>query len=434
MDPQSQLELLLRVNAVLHSSRSLQEIMTDLIQEVILTLKAQRGFVVVREEGEWRQLASHQMDLNIDPTWTFSRTVVDTVASTGSPVLTSNALEDQRFATVGSITLMSIRSIVCAPLRWNGQVQGVVYADSRLRDGIFRPEDLQVLSVIADQASRTLETAALHQQLQQIAQSHSDPAQAVDYLMHSLSQPSRPPVPAPRLPDSGLAIRLFGNFEVWLDGRPIEQWSTRKNRDLLAYLAAHFGQVTGEDRLMDLFWSQGGKSGLHSLHNSVTQLRKSLGKKWIVRRFNGYTLAPEVWVDTDQFSRAWREGRRAEPERAVQLLGRAESLAEGTFLDSFQDEWTEAPRLRLAEEVQQCRTLLAEHFTRHGKHVLAVELWKRVLQCDDCNEEGYRGLLQALRALGRQAEALRVYQTCVQAYARELDLEPPEEFHQLAHF
>ncbi|MBS2038288.1 GAF domain-containing protein [bacterium] len=432
MEPQAQLDLLLRVNSVLHSSKGVSEIMAELIQEVISTLKANRGFVVVLEDGEWRQLASHHLDLSQDPGWSFSRTVVDTVAATGKAVLTSNALQDNRFAQVSSITMMNIHSIVCAPLRWNGLVQGVVYADARLRDGVFKEHDLQVLSAIADQASRTLETAALHQQLQRIAQSHSSPAQTVDYLMQSLGQPSSPPALRPQLPQNGLVIRLFGPFEVYLDGKPVERWSTRKNRDLLAYLAAHAGQVIHEDRLMDLFWSQGGKSGLHSLHNSVTQLRRTLGKKWISRRFDGYTLAPEAWVDTEQFAQALREGRRAQPDQAVQHLSRAEALAEGGFLESFQDEWTEALRLRLADELSQCRKLLADHFARHGKHVLAVELWKRVLQCDSCSEEGYRGLLQALRSLGRRAEALRVYQTCLQAYSQELDLEPPQEFRELA--
>lgn len=408
--------------------------MTDLIQEVISTVKAQRGFVVMREGDRWVTLASYRLDLADDPDSMFSRTVVAQVGSSGEPVLTSNATSDIRFQHVGSISLFSIRSIICAPLRWDGQVKGVVYADSRLRDGIFREEHLQVMTAIADQASRALEMAALHQKLAQIHQIHSSPAQTVDYLMHSLSEASPPPVPSPPVPEKGLVIRLFGPFQVLLDGQPVGEWSTRKNRDLLAYLASHFGQVINEDRLMDLFWSQGGKSGLHSLHNSVTQLRKSLGKRWIQRKFDGYTLASDAWVDTEQFARALREGVRAAPEEAAAHLSLAESLAEGEFLESFQDEWTEAPRLRLSEDLQRCRALLAEHFSRHGKHILAVELWKRVLHCDNCSEQGYRGLLQALRALGRQAEAVRVYQNCVEAYARELDLQPPEEFHELAHF
>ena len=109
-------------------------------------------------------------------------------------------------------------------------------------------------------------------------------------------------------------------------------------------------------------------------------------------------------------------------------------LYEMLFLEGFQADWVEAARQRWSEELRQCRALLAENFAHHGKHILAVEVWKRVLQCDNCSEEGYRGLFQAYRALGRQADALRLWQSCRQAYAEELDLEPPEEFEQLSRF
>lgn len=109
-------------------------------------------------------------------------------------------------------------------------------------------------------------------------------------------------------------------------------------------------------------------------------------------------------------------------------------MAEGEFLEGFQADWAVTLRTRCNAEVVECRALLADQFARHGKPLLAVEVWKRVLLCDNCNEQGYRGLFQAYRALGRQADALRLHQSCVQAYAQELDLSPPEEFARLAQF
>ncbi len=434
MDPQDQLALLLRVNAVLHSTRTIEQIMADLIQEVISTLQAKRGFVVLRRGQDWEVIASHRMEPELNPDWEYSRTVVRQVAESGEPVITSDAMADRRFQQISSVTMQNIHSIVCAPLRWDGEVRGVVYADHSLRHGIFQESHLAVLKAIADQASRALEMAALHQQLLHIHQQHASPAATVDYLVQTLGDDGRPPVPAVEIPAEGLVIRLFGPFQVWVNGARCDQWSTRKNRDLLAYLASQFGQVVHEDKLVDLFWGQGGKSGLHSLHNSITQLRKSLGKEAVVRTFDGYKLSSEAWVDADRFSRAFREGRRAAPEEALNWLSRAEALVEGEFLEGFQADWADSARQRWSDELRQCRALLAETFARHGKHILAVEVWKRVLRCDNCCEEGYRGLFQAYRALGRQAEALRLYQSCVQAYAAELDLDPPQEFEQLAHF
>lgn len=453
---QDHLALLLRVHAVLHSPRSLEEIMGDLIQEVISTLRAQRGFVVLRREGKWEVLAQHHLDPKEDlPGRAFSRTIVQRVAESGQPVLAADAQQEQRFQ-VSSITHQNIRSVVCAPLRWGGEVQGVVYADHKVSKGVFGPTQLQILSAIADQASRALEMASLHQRLQQIHQRSASLAltgspeglearagqATLDFLMESLGQGEAPPANGPGItPSAQLTIRLFGAFRVSARGKAIEHWSTRKNRDLLAYLACQGGQPVHEEKLMDRFWSQGGRSGLHSLHNSITQLRRSLGdrgRQWVARKLDGYALGPEVWVDADQFCRDFRAGRRAahqeQWEESLALLTRAEALAEGDFLEGIEAEWSFGPRQRMAEELSQCRSLLADHFSRRGKHVVAAELWKRVLRCDNCNEEAYRGLLLALRALGRQAEAMRVYQSCQKAYAEELDLEPPPDLRRLVDF
>ena len=413
--------------------------MADLIEEVIATLGAERGFVLLRKGEEWHPLASHYVDpLREQSGLLYSRTVVDLVAASEVAVLSSNAMEENRFYQVASVTLQGIRSILCAPLRWAGQVQGVVYADNRVSRGIFKETHLQLFQAIADQASRALEMTALHQQLQRIHHIHANSAATVDYLVDSLRQGERPPEPVPSLPapSLGLTIRLFGPFQVELDGQILDQWSTRKVRDLLAYLASH--GLVHEDKLVDLFWTQGGKSGLHSLHNSVTQLRRRLGKKWLVRQFDSYRFAPETWIDTEHFSKDFRDGKQAAREGrwedARLSLGRADALASGTFLENNQAEWTSGPRQRLSEELLQTRSLLADHFSQHGKHTLAVELWKRVIQCDNCCEEAYRGLLLALRALGRRADAVRLYQTCVQSYAQELDLEPPADLEALLDF
>jgi DNA-binding SARP family transcriptional activator len=444
------LTLLLKVNTVLSSARSVEEVMAGLIAQVITTLGAQRGFVVVRQDGDWQALATHYVDPATEqPDLRFSRTLVEKVVSDGAPLRTVDALNDSQFGCPTSISLQSIRSVLCAPLRWSGQVQGVVYADHNVKVGVFTAEQLEVLSAIADQASRALEMSALQEQLQRVhrhslraGRTHPSEqseslagAAALQFALSSLEGAPPQPCDASELtPSKGLAISLFGPFRVAVEGAPVEDWSTRKNRDLLAYLALHRGQVVHEEKLMDLFWSQGGKKGLHSLHNSITQIRKSLGdsrRAVVVRKLDGYVLGPGCWIDVEEFSRAFAQGRSAARqgrwEEALSHLGTAEALAGGEFLEGCYCDWTMPDRQRLGEQLVQCRTLLAEHFSRHGKHLVAVELWKRVLTHDNCSEEAYRGLIEAHRALGRQADVVRVYQACVKAFHDELQLPPPDE-------
>jgi DNA-binding SARP family transcriptional activator len=408
--------------------------------------------VVLRKDGAWHVLAArYAQQASEQPDLRFSSTIVAKVVENAQPILAVDALNDGRFGNPSSITLQNLRSIVCAPLRWSGLVQGVVYADHNVKAGVFNAAQLDVLSAIADQASRALETAALQEQLQRVhrqslermgsteanAESQAG-AQAIQFVVTSLEGgPLEVPWDAADFaPAQGVALSLFGPFRAAVDGRSVETWSTRKNRDLLAYLAAHRGQVVNEEKLMDLFWSQGGKKGLHSLHNGVTKLRQTLSKRDLVmRKLAGYTLGPGCWIDVEEFRSSFAQGRQLARqgawEEAIPLLRKAEALAGGEFLDGNYADWTTPIRQSLSEPILECRSLLADHFSRRGKHVVAVELWKRVLVHDNCHEEAYRGLMEAYRALGRQADVVRIYQACVKAFETELDLPPPPDLQAL---
>lgn len=418
--------------------------MRDLIRQVIESLGAERGFVVLRKDDDWRILATHYVDpAQVVADRYFSRTIVSLVAESGQPTLCVDARDDYP-SNIASIVLQGIRSILCAPLRWAGKIQGVVYADNSVRAGQFNETHLAIFSAIADQASRNLEMNALQEQLRRVHQENFDQAtegqagsEAVEFALRNLEQEDLQVWSAAEYaPAQGLAISLFGGFRVALDGVPIEDWSTRKNRELLAYLAAHRRQVAHEEKLMDLFWSQGGKKGLHSLHNGITQLRKTLRSRDVIeRKLDGYTLGSGVWIDIEQFAMAFRAGRSAARlgrwEQALPLLGQAERLAGAEFMEGCYSDWTFPVRQRLEEQVQECRELLANHFSQHGKHLIAVELWKRVLGHDRCREEAYRGLMEAYRALGRWPEVTRTYQACEKAFQEELELPPPEDLRDL---
>lgn len=439
------LALLLKVNAALSSARGTEDVMQDLIAQVIGALGGQRGFVVLRKDDTWESLAAHYVEPSLaDTERLYSRNVVSHVAQSGEAMLTTDALVDPRTSNFGSVAMQTLRSIMCAPLRWAGEVRGVVYVDHNIRKGVYNAEHLQVLRAIADQASRALETAELYEQLQRVhrqslvkasTQGEADESQAgaaaVDFALSSLDGVETGVWQAEDFaPVQGVALSLFGSFRAAVDGVAIEEWSTRKNRDLLAYLAAHRSQTVHEETLMDLFWSQGGKSGLHSLHNSITGLRKALGSREAVqRKLDGYTLGPDCWTDLEAFSAAFQAGRQqarlGQWDQALPLLRQAEALAGDEVLRGNYADWTFPLRQSYAEPVMECRRLLAEHFARRGKHVVAVELWKRVLQLDNCSEEAYRGLMEAYRALGREAEVMRTYQACVKAFEEELELPPP---------
>ena len=144
------LSLLLQVNAVLNSSRSRESVMRDLLCQVNTALGGQRGFVVLRKDGQWESLAAHYVDPTLESSERlYSRNVVNQVGSSGEPMLSTDALQDPRLGAFGSVTVQALRSIMCAPLRWAGEVRGVVYVDHNVHVGIFQGRHLDLLSAMA---------------------------------------------------------------------------------------------------------------------------------------------------------------------------------------------------------------------------------------------------------------------------------------------
>lgn len=452
MSERDHLALLLKVNTILNSHQSLDDVLKDLISNVIETLKAERGFVVLREDGGWQSAAAHHMKGSNTET-IFSRTVVNRVAETGQGLVTLDAQADPSMRS-RSVQTQGLISIVCAPLRWDGEVRGVVYADSRLNRGIFKKPELQILEAIADQASRALETAALHELLQRIHRQSLDKVSeteqveeqaglaALDGVLEVMESSHPQSTAAPQAQLTGpLQIRLFGELEVVAKGQPVTSWKARKDRQVFTYLALHPGRIVHEDVLIELFWSRGGKKARHSLHNSITQIRKSIGdsqRTLLQRQLDGYTLSEECRIDAQEFEQAFQTGRLAAAEgrweEAMLSLRQAEKWAENDLLSEWRQEWVLPSRFRCSQQLIDCQSLMAQYFSERGKHLVAVELWKRVLEHDNCNEDAYRGLLEAHRALGRRAEMAKVLQACAKAYKEELDLPPPPEFEQLLNF
>jgi adenylate cyclase len=95
-----------------------------------------------------------------------SDTVLQKVTETHKAVLTADAIIDERFSSSESIVAQGIRSAMAVPLLAKGQLEAVLFLDSRQQTNAFSEKDLTILSGLAAQAAIALENAALAQQIQ----------------------------------------------------------------------------------------------------------------------------------------------------------------------------------------------------------------------------------------------------------------------------
>src|ERR1700740_1972262 len=142
-----------------------------------------------------------------------------------------------------------------------------------------------------------------------------------------------------------LSIRILGPLVIESDDWRLGK-VPKKDRALLAYLAAQGGQAVSRERLADLLWPyQGSEQARHSLRNCLLELRKALGPSgagYMVADFANCRIQ-DVAVDLDRFERLSRSQNRAELEVAADLY-RGEFLADFDIDSETFHEWLAAGR------------------------------------------------------------------------------------------
>jgi putative nucleotidyltransferase with HDIG domain len=162
------LRALAEIGYVVNSSLDLQTVLSEVMDTIIQLSGAQRAFLMLQDaQGELYTVVGRNWKLeSLRPgEYEISRTVIDQVVQEGKALLTTNAQEDPRFDGIQSVVAYSLRSILCVPLKVKDDLIGVIYADNRVREGIFTENHRFLLSAFANQAAAALENAQLFNDL-----------------------------------------------------------------------------------------------------------------------------------------------------------------------------------------------------------------------------------------------------------------------------
>ena len=152
------------ISQMVNSSLEVDEVLRIAMDTVVKMINAERGFVMLRDgENEMTIRTARnweQESINSAESAT-SRTIINRVIKSGEGVLTTNAQEDPRFGGQESIIAHNMRSILCVPLKVKNEMIGVIYADNRIRTGIFTEASRNVLANFANQVAIAIENARL---------------------------------------------------------------------------------------------------------------------------------------------------------------------------------------------------------------------------------------------------------------------------------
>ena len=133
--------------------------------------------VVVRH----RKKVKKQEEKNI----TVSRTIVQHVIHHKEGVLSSNAMNDERFSKGDSVREYGIRSAMCVPIKYKDEMFGVINLDSKIANYTFTEDQLRLLTAIGVQTGLALANVRLYSD-QLKAERLAAVGQTVASLSHSI--------------------------------------------------------------------------------------------------------------------------------------------------------------------------------------------------------------------------------------------------------
>jgi PAS domain S-box-containing protein len=184
------LRALADIGRIVNSSLDLNDVLRIVMDTIIRLTDAERGFLMLKDEsGELtiRVARNWEQEFVDSSEFAISRTVINRVATENKPVVTTNAQEDPRFGGQASIIAYNLRSILCVPLKVKDELTGVIYADNRIRAGIFTESERDLLAAFANQAAVAIENAQLFESVRRTLAEVTELKNLMDNIFASIA-------------------------------------------------------------------------------------------------------------------------------------------------------------------------------------------------------------------------------------------------------
>ena len=159
------LERLVSLSDELMRDTAPNRLFSNLLKGLMALTKAEKGFVIVFQDGQRHLAASHNVeDEKLDMT-KVSDSIIQQVVDSQQPIIVSDALHDSKFGRAKSVVDLKLSSVMCVPLIYRGDMLGVIYLGNDSIADLFTERDLTLLKIYASQASLIVYHALMLNQL-----------------------------------------------------------------------------------------------------------------------------------------------------------------------------------------------------------------------------------------------------------------------------
>lgn len=172
------LAAIFKATQAISSEIKIEKLLTTLIRTIIENAGAQQGSLLLKNEADHElyveavhSISSEKIQVMQSLPYRESTDlcpeIVQYVARTKENVVINNAGSEGNFRNNPYILRNRIQSVLCMPVIYHNSLKGVVYLENNLSDNVFTSERLEILKILASQASISIENARLYENMEQ---------------------------------------------------------------------------------------------------------------------------------------------------------------------------------------------------------------------------------------------------------------------------
>ncbi|OEU80188.1 MAG: hypothetical protein BA872_10210 [Desulfobacterales bacterium C00003060] len=174
---------------------SLEKLLTQLMNIIIENAGAQRGYLLLRTNGDLRIEASASAEekaievlqsVALEDSSFLSKSVIRYVIRNGEHIIISDASQSDRFSRDSYIAKNKPKSILCIPFRRTEGTAGVLYMENNLVAGAFTENYLEILQILLAQAAISIENAELFEKSKRVENDLREKERQLRQIMDAL--------------------------------------------------------------------------------------------------------------------------------------------------------------------------------------------------------------------------------------------------------
>ena|SRR5579859_6141432 len=231
-----------------------------------------------------------------------------------------------------------------------------------------------------------------------------------------------------------LEIRLFGQIAIRYGGEPLSGLSS-KATELLCYLLLHRERGHAREALAGLFWPDAPDPlAKKYLRQAIWRLQSKLTSgDLLIARADWIRINPQavLWLDIAEFEQAYEFHRDVPGENLTDpqasALEAAIVLYRGDLIESWYQDWCVYERDRFQLIYLAMLEQLMSYCEACQCYAKGVAYGHHILRYDPARERTHRILMRLHYQAGDRTAALRQYERCAAAMAKQFSVHPSHQ-------